>query len=113
MHEIATPFNTWFETYFSTLKSKPEGHKGPCDGSPECTEMLRAVLDGYASPTQQQQFKDHIVECISCYDTFSLDFALKQCLHNKIERRYLTDENVDRLKAKIAELTAPLPVDGI
>ena len=49
-----------------------------------CVELLQLIVDGEASPEQETYFKEHIEECVSCFNNFQVDSGMKQMIREKI-----------------------------
>ncbi|MCK6618065.1 MAG: mycothiol system anti-sigma-R factor [Cyclobacteriaceae bacterium] len=70
-----------------------------------CREMLQKILDGDATPEQQQQFKVHMEECMPCYKGYELEMAIKALLQKKCNGHGAPPDLIEKIKNKISHIT--------
>lgn len=68
-----------------------------------CMEMLQLMLDGNATPEEQQQFKSHLDECMPCYKTYNLELALKALIKTKCNGNGAPPELIEKIKSQISQ----------
>lgn len=70
-----------------------------------CREMLQKILDGEATPEQQQQFKIHMEECMPCYKGYELEMAIKMLLQKKCNGNGAPPDLIEKIKNQISQIT--------
>jgi anti-sigma factor (TIGR02949 family) len=70
----------------------------------DCLEMLANMIDGQATETEQNNFVEHIQECMPCFKKYKLEAAIKEVLQQKIEKKSLPCDLIDCIKSKIQEI---------
>lgn len=70
-----------------------------------CREMLQKILDGDATSEQQQQFKDHMEECMPCYRIYELEMAIKGLLKKKCNGNGAPPDLIEKIKNQINKIT--------
>jgi mycothiol system anti-sigma-R factor len=68
-----------------------------------CMELLQLILDGDATPEEQKQFKEHLDECMPCYQSYSLDLTVKALLKSKCSGNGAPPELIDKIKTQISQ----------
>ncbi len=68
-----------------------------------CMEMLQLMLDGDATPEQQQQFKAPLDECMPCYKSYNLDVTLKTLIRTKCNGNGATQELIEKIRNQISQ----------
>lgn len=68
-----------------------------------CMEMLQLMLDGDATPEQQQQFNAHLDECMPCYKSYNLDVTLKTLIRTKCNGNGATQELIQKIRNQISQ----------
>lgn len=79
----------------STLQYNPD-----TDHS-ECMRILNLVLDGEASPEENDFFKSRLENCMPYYQIYNVDMAIKELIKKAGYERNCPDGLVDEIKAKI------------
>jgi anti-sigma factor (TIGR02949 family) len=80
--------------------------KQDCENKRECLQMLQLILDGEASPEQKDHFlKQHLEECMPCYQNYNLEVAIRQLLKTKCSQ-HAPQDLVDSIKKKVTEQLA-------
>jgi anti-sigma factor (TIGR02949 family) len=80
--------------------------KQDCQNKKECLQMLQLILDGEASPEQKDHFlKQHLEECMPCYQNYNLEVAIRQLLKTKCSQ-HAPQDLVDSIKKKVTEQLA-------
>lgn len=83
--------------------SAQDGMKQDCPNKRECFEMLQLILDGEATPEQQEKFlKEHLEECMPCYKNYHLEVAIRQLLRTKCTGS-APQELVEDIKRRVAQ----------
>ncbi len=77
-------------------------HTTDCD---KVVQMLDLVVDGEATPDDQQFFFQHIEECAPCFGSYNKENELKQFLKQSLTRKTVPSH----LVANIRELVYKLP----
>lgn len=77
----------------------------PSSGKRTCIEMLQDMIDGDATPEQQEEFKDHIYGCMPCYQKYNLEMVIKELLKSKCCGNGAPPELIAQIKAKIEQNT--------
>jgi mycothiol system anti-sigma-R factor len=54
-----------------------------CFDKKDCLEMLHMILDGEATAQQKEDFREHLDECMPCYQKYHLDMAIRELLKVK------------------------------
>ena len=68
-----------------------------------CMEMLQLILEGDATPEQQQEFTTHMDECMPCYKTYHLETALKMLIKSKCNGHGAPPELIEKIKTQISQ----------
>lgn len=66
-------------------------------------ELLNTVVDGEASPEEQQFFNSHINDCVSCFESHQKQLLLKSLVSGHLRRVLVPEALVLSIKAKIQE----------
>ena len=77
----------------------------PSSGKRTCIQMLQDMIDGDASPEQQEEFKDHMYGCMPCYQKYNLEMVIKELLKSKCCGNGAPPELIAQIKAKIEQKT--------
>jgi anti-sigma factor (TIGR02949 family) len=56
----------------------------PSSGKRTCIQMLQDIIDGDATPEQQEEFKDHMYGCMPCYQKYNLEMVIKELVQIKM-----------------------------
>ncbi|MBL7838544.1 MAG: mycothiol system anti-sigma-R factor [Cyclobacteriaceae bacterium] len=75
----------------------------PSSGKRTCMQMLQDMLDGEATPEQQDEFKDHMYGCMPCYQKYNLEMVIKDLLKSKCCGQGAPPELIAQIKAKIEQ----------
>lgn len=75
-------------------------------GKPTCMEMLQAMIDGDASPQQQEDFKEHMYGCMPCYQKYNLEVVIKELIKSKCCGKDAPADLIQKIKAKIEQNAA-------
>jgi mycothiol system anti-sigma-R factor len=76
------------------------------DGSkPNCMEMLQLILDGEASPEQQDYFRTHMDKCMPCFKSYSLNMSIKELVKTRCCGDGVPQELVEQIKIQISQIT--------
>lgn len=68
-----------------------------------CMELLHLILDGAATPEEQKQFKEHLDECMPCYQSYSLDLTVRALLKSKCSGNGAPPELIEKIKTQISQ----------
>lgn len=66
-----------------------------------CLELLQLITDGEASPDEEKEFRNHINECLPCYESYNLEQSIKELLKTKLEQKQVPDDLIESIKQKI------------
>lgn len=75
--------------------------KEKCENHEECMKLIQAVLDGSASATEMEHFKNNIEQCTPCIEGFELEKSIKESLHDKVEKKCCPTSTINQLKLKL------------
>lgn len=78
----------------------------PPSGKPTCMEMLQAMIDGDATPQQQEDFKEHMYGCMPCYQKYNLEMMIKELIKSKCCGKDAPADLIQKIKSKIEQNTA-------
>lgn len=76
--------------------------KHNCSNKYDCIEMLQLIVDGEATPQQKAHFRDHLNECMPCYQQYHLDMAIRELLKVKCNHE-APSELIESIKIKISQ----------
>jgi anti-sigma factor (TIGR02949 family) len=77
--------------------------KQDCENKKDCLEMLQLIIDGEATTAQKDLFlKDHLEQCMPCYQSYNLEMAIRQLLKTKCSE-HAPQDLVDSIKKKVTE----------
>lgn len=81
----------------------------PNGNKPTCLEMLQLILDGEATPDQQEYFKVHMDKCMPCFKSYNLDMTIKELLKEKCCKDTVPTDLIEQIKIQIqiSQNTAP------
>ena len=68
-----------------------------------CTELLQLIVDGEATPEQETYFKEHIDECVFCFDNYQVERGMKQAIKEKIAKMNVPAGLQESILSKIRE----------
>jgi mycothiol system anti-sigma-R factor len=68
-----------------------------------CMEMLQVILDGEASDTQKEYFKQHMDMCLPCFKGYELDMAIKQLVKSKCCGGDAPSDLIEQIRITIAQ----------
>ena len=66
-----------------------------------CLELLQLMTDGEASQDEEKQFRNHIDDCLPCYEAFNLEQSIKEMLQTKLEKKQVPEDLIQLIKQKI------------
>lgn len=75
--------------------------KEKCENHEACLKMIQAVLDGSASETEINHFKENLESCLPCIENYELEKSIKSSLQDKLEKKCCPNSIVNQLKVKI------------
>jgi anti-sigma factor (TIGR02949 family) len=75
----------------------------PPSGKQTCIQMLQAIIDGDATPEQQEEFKDHMFGCMPCYQKYNLEMVIKELIKSKCCGKDAPADLIQQIKAKIEQ----------
>ncbi|MCU0429588.1 MAG: zf-HC2 domain-containing protein [Cytophagaceae bacterium] len=67
----------------------------------DCLCNLYMVLDGEASPEQQEKFMKHIDTCSHCFECYKVDRSVKELIKYKIQNMEVPSSLIESIKNKI------------
>ena len=79
-----------------------ETKEGGCKNL-SCIELLQLIVDEQATHEQEVYFKDHIGECVSCFNNYEVDKGVKQLIREKIDKLEVPIGLQDAILSKIKE----------
>lgn len=68
-----------------------------------CIELLQLIVDEQATHEQEMYFKNHIGECVSCFNNYEVDKGVKQLIRQKINKLEVPSGLQDAILSKIKE----------
>lgn len=74
-----------------------------CNESEECSQLLQLVLDGEASPEQEDRFFKHIDHCTYCLNGYELEKSIRMLIKSKIKKQTVPADLVESIKLKIRQ----------
>lgn len=77
----------------------------PSSGKRSCMQMLQDMIDGDASPEQQEEFKDHMYGCMPCYQKYNLEMVIKELIKSKCCGKDAPADLIAKIKSKIEHNT--------
>jgi hypothetical protein len=75
--------------------------KDKCENHEECMKLIQAVLDGSASASEMEHFKNNMDNCKPCIEGYELEKSIKFSLHDKVEKKCCPSSTIDQLKLKL------------
>lgn len=81
--------------------NKNTDQNSPDSEHSECMRILNLVLDGEASPEENNFFKEKLENCMPYYQIYNVDMAIKELIKKVGYERQCPDGLVDEIKAKI------------
>lgn len=74
------------------------------DGTkPNCIEMLQLILDGEATPEQEDYFKSHMDKCMPCFNSYSLNMSIKELIKSRCCGDPVPPGLVEQIKMQISQ----------
>ncbi len=77
--------------------------EGACEKQ-KCLEMLQVVLDGQADEKLKAEFDEHLKNCMPCFKSYNVDFAIKELLKQKCCGQHVPQDLKEAIKSKIDNL---------
>ncbi|MEM6358853.1 MAG: zf-HC2 domain-containing protein [Bacteroidota bacterium] len=74
------------------------------NGKTDCLELLNLVLDSAASEEEKESFKEHLKQCMPCYEKYSLDMAIKKLIQEKCCGKHVPEGLVASIRAKVIHI---------
>lgn len=92
--------------WLKNLENPPVQEKSsPCQKKKgDCLKVIQYIIDGEASPEQQQHFDKHIVECMQCFEQYNLDKSIKQAIKTKISKKEVPLNLIEEIKFKVKNI---------
>jgi anti-sigma factor (TIGR02949 family) len=72
-----------------------------CENHEECMKMIQAVLDGSATDSEIEHFKNNIENCEPCIKGYELEKSIKESLQGKVEKKCCPGNTIDQLRLKL------------
>jgi hypothetical protein len=69
-----------------------------------CNRLMKLVsiaLDGGMTPAEEQHFLEEISKCNYCLSRFEIEKSFKQFLQTKVDKKPVSQNCIDSIKAKI------------
>lgn len=66
-----------------------------------CLEILNAVMDGEATPEQEEMFVKHIQTCMPYYEIYNLDKTIKELLKSRCCGKDVPNDLLDAIKSRV------------
>lgn len=79
-----------------------QSNSGNCSNKRDCMELLQLIVDGEATPAQKNHFRDHLDQCMPCYQQYHLDLAIRELLKVKCHHN-APPELIESIKIKIRQ----------
>ncbi len=73
-------------------------------GKQRCREMLQKILDGDATPDEHREFRQHIQQCLPCYNAYELEMAIRALLKTRCNGTGAPPELIEKIKQQIQTL---------
>ncbi len=89
------------QAFKMTSSTNAEIKKEKCENHQECMKLIQAVLDGSATASEMEHFKNNIEQCTPCIEGFELEKSIKDSLHNKVEKKCCPSSTIQQLKLKL------------
>ncbi len=72
-----------------------------CEHHVECMKAIQAILDGEATESQKEHFRQNIDSCLPCIETYRLEKCLKESLQNKVSKVTCPEKLISTIKNKL------------
>lgn len=66
-----------------------------------CLEILNLVMDGEATPEQEEMFVKHIQTCMPYYEIYHLDKTIKEMLKSRCCGKDVPGDLLDAIKSRV------------
>jgi len=86
------------------IKRKKPG-LADCPDAAKCLELLYAIVDGQATAAEKLEFEKKMEECISCYNRFQLEMAIKHAVQASSAPLSVPVELVDSIRLQTVDGT--------
>lgn len=70
----------------------------------DCLELLNLVLDSAASTEEQESFKEHLKQCMPCYEKYNLDMAIKRLIQEKCCGKHVPEGLAASIRSKVIHI---------
>ena len=75
-----------------------------CPEEQRCLHALEVILDEESTPEEAKAYYDHIEECWTCYKNYNLEKNIRTLIRQKLERKPVPEDLVDKIKQDIQNL---------
>ncbi|MEM1407888.1 MAG: zf-HC2 domain-containing protein [Bacteroidota bacterium] len=86
------------------MGSNSTASKNDQNNKTDCLELLNLVLDSAASEEEKECFKEHLKNCMPCYEKYSLDMAIKKLIKEKCCGKHVPEGLVESIRAKVIHI---------
>ncbi len=75
--------------------------KTQCEHHAECMKAIQAILDGEATESQKDHFRQNMEKCMPCIETYRLEKCVKESLQQKVKKMICPDKLIGAIRAKL------------
>jgi hypothetical protein len=75
--------------------------KSNCEHQEECMKMVQKIVDGQASDSEIEHFKENMKSCLPCENGFALETCMKETLQLRLEKKCVPMSLIECIKQKI------------
>lgn len=72
-----------------------------CNEFSKCMEILQLMLDNEASDHQEDYVKEHIENCMLCFEQYEVEKQIRSLIRSKVTNQPVPDGLVDQIRTKI------------
>ncbi len=70
-----------------------------------CIEMLQTILDGAATPDQEEYFKQHMDECMPCFKNYQVEMQIRQLIKTKCSNEQVPTGLIESIKQQVNSIS--------
>ena len=87
------------------IESQPEIliKKHDCEHKEECMKMVQKIVDGQASDTEINSFKENMKSCLPCENGMALEKCLKETIQLRLDKKCVPMSLLECIKSNIGK----------
>lgn len=83
------------------MSDTPEKKESNCKEFALCLEYLHLMLDNEASQEQETYLKNHIENCMVCFEHYEVEKQIRELIRSKLAYQKVPEDLVQAIRTKV------------